>query len=117
MGICWSEPPVSQVSPIQSRSPMYPEKVVPTAPPYQPPMNQNQYAQYTYAVKPQQQYTQYPPQLQYTYAYPQYTQQYQQQYVVQQYPPQQRPTAGPVTAFVGGMLMGAIAEDILDPTE
>ena len=116
MGICWSEPP--PVSPVQSRSPMYPEKVVPTAPPYQPPMGQNQYTQYTYAIKPQQQYPQYPPQVQYTYAYPQYAQQYPQQYVVQQYPAQQRPTAGPAAAaFVGGMLMGSVVEDILDPTE
>jgi hypothetical protein len=82
----------------------------------------NQYSQYTYTVKPEQQIGyqyQYPqqqyPQQQYA-AYP--YQQYQQQYV-QPYPPQQRPTAGgnAATAFVGGLVLGAVIEDILDPTE
>lgn len=119
MGICWSEPPSHpSTGPLphvgQSHSPMYPEKVVATAPPYQyqPPMTQYppQYnPQYNYAVKPGEQvYYQYPQQnaQQYTYAY---------QYP-QQYPPQQRQVS-PVTAFVGGLVMGAIVEDILDPTE
>lgn len=110
MGSCWSEPPVASV---QKQSPVYAEKVIPTAPPmYQPP--QNQYSQYTYAVKPQQQQIVYQyPQQQYM-AYP--YQQYQQQYV-QQYPPQQRTTTSPATAFVGGLVLGAVLEDILDPTE
>ena len=104
MGICWSEPPQPPV--VQSRPPTYiveKSQVVPTAPPYQAP-------QYQYQVP------QYPPQ-NYTYAVP-----YQQPQMVSyyqqrpQYPPQQQ-QMGVGTAVVGGFLMGAVMEDILDPTE
>jgi hypothetical protein len=79
----------------------YNQKVVPTAPLYQPPMTQyppTYNPNYTYAVQPQQVYYQYP-----------------QQPMYQQYPPQRQ--TSPVTAFVGGMVLGAVVEDILDPTE
>ena len=107
MGICWSEPPVQ---PNQGKVVMAPVVSAPisSAPPYQP--------YYTYAVKPEDPYSQYPPQLQYTYAYPQ-PQQYQQQYVVQQYPQQQRQQMSPATAFIGGMVLGAVVDDILDPCD
>lgn len=92
---------------------MYPEKVVPTAPVYQPPLTQYppQYnAQYTYAVKPEQQ----------TYYQPQQTVYYHQPYQAvysQQYAMQQQRQTSPATAFVGGLVLGALVEDILDPTE
>ena len=101
MGICWSEPPAKQVV-----------AVLPTAPPpqnYMPPPSYN--PNYTYAVKPQEQMY---------YGYPQqYQQQYPQQYVqYQQFPVYQpRQTVSPGTAFVGGLVVGSIIEDILDPTD
>lgn len=107
MGICWSdpEPPARHIT-----------TVIPTAPPVQQ-YNPN----YTYAVKQEQP-------MGYPQAYPQqYTQQYTQQYpphYIQAYPqqyqvyaPQQRQTMSPATAFVGGLVLGAIAEDILDPCD
>ena len=117
MGICWSEPPVA---PVQSRSPIYPEK--PT--PYQPPVTQYppQYynSQYTYAVKPQPQpqqvYYQYPQQ-QYPYTYSQaYPPQAYQQYPIQQQQQQQQ-QGSIVPALVGGFVLGAMVDDILDPTD
>ena len=113
MGICWSEPPNAQA---QRQTPIYTEKIAPTA----PPMNQ-----YTYAVKPGQQMV-YPQQQYVAYPYQQYQQQYfqqqypQQQYPQQQYPPQQYPQQqqmGAGTAFVGGLILGTVVEDILDPIE
>jgi hypothetical protein len=108
MGSCWSEPPIAQA---QRQTPIYTEKIAPTA----PPMNQ-----YTYAVKPGQQMV-YPQQQYVAYPYQQYQQQYfQQQYPQQQYPPQQYPPQqqmGAGTAFVGGLILGAVVEDILDPIE
>ena len=113
MGLCWSEPPAQNVPVVTtygqpckrcgvwSRND-YCEKclqqnamsyIAPSAPPQQPP--------YTYAVMPQQQ--------QQMYAY------YQRPYVVA--PPQPPQQMGVGTAMVGGFLMGAIAEDILDPME
>jgi hypothetical protein len=117
MGICWSdpEPPVKRAG-----------TVIPTAPvaqPYLPPQQYQYNPNYTYAVKQDQPtYSTYP---QYQQPYQQqYQQQYQQSYpqtYVQAYPqqayPQQRQTVGPGTAFVGGLVMGAMIEDILDPTE
>ncbi len=110
MGICWSgepEPRPRQV-PVQY--------AVPTAPPAQ--YNPN----YTYAVKPEQtMYYQAPQQYPQQYAQ-QYPQQYPQQYA-QQYPQQyqvyqpQRQTMSPGTAFVGGLVLGAVVEDILDPMD
>ena len=103
MGICWSEPPPPPI--VQSRPPVYlVDKAVPqpSAPPYQapqypPPGYQN--PQYTYAVQyPQQQMYYYP-----------------QQPVYQQYPPQRQMGTG--TAMATGFVIGAVMEDILDPTE
>lgn len=97
MGICWSEPPVA---PVQTT---YTTK--PTAPPYQAPMDTYPppiyNPQYTYAVKPQEQ------------VYYQYPVVYQQQYPVQQ--PQRQ--VSPATAFVGGLVLASIVDDILDPCE
>jgi hypothetical protein len=113
MGICWSEPPVRQVPVVASYGQQckrcgiwnandYCEKclqqnamsyIAPSAPPMQP--------QYTYAVMPQQQ--------QQMYSY------YQRPYVVAQ--PQQQPQMGVGTAMVGGFVMGAIMDDILDPID
>lgn len=68
--------------------------ISPSAPPLQP-----QYPpQYTYAV-------QYPQQPMYTYAAPR----------PQYYPPQQQMGTG--TAMLSGFVIGALAEDILDPTD
>jgi len=125
MGICWSdpEPPVKHVA-----------TVIPTTVPvqqYTPPPSYN--PNYTYATKPpvysnypQQPYAQQPyaqqPYVQQPYAQT-YQQPYQQQYV-QQYPPQYqvyaqqpRQTMSPGAAFVGGLVLGAVAEDILDPCD
>jgi hypothetical protein len=81
---------------------------MPSAPPYQPPLTQYPpppYQQnYTYAVKPQEQmiyYQNYPQ----TYAY-QYN---------QQQPQQRQMNAG--AAFVGGLVLGTVMEDILDPCD
>lgn len=115
MGVCWSEPSVAPSHPVQTRSPMYTEKVVPTAPVYQPPLTQYppQYnPQYTYAMKPDQQIYQ----QQQTVYYQQPYQMAYQQYPVQQVYPQQRQTS-PATAFVGGLVLGTIVDDIFDPTE
>lgn len=101
MGLCWSEPPVA---PVQTRT-VYIEKPIASAPPQ--PYTQPQ--QYTYAVKPGQMYYQYQPPI-----YQQYEQQYQQQ---PYYRPQQQTQTSPATAFVGGLVLGAIAEDLLDPME
>lgn len=118
MGLCWSEPPsvgpshpTGPTPPVQRQSPIYPEKVVPTAPTYQ------QYAtynpNYTYAVRPQQEvYYQYPQQT-YQQTYPQYG---YQQYPPQQYP-QQRQGMSTGAAVATGFVLGAIAENLLDPTE
>ena len=103
MGICWSEPPPPPI--VQSRPPIYivdKSQPQPSAPPYQapqypPPQYQN--PNYTYAVQ-----------------YPQQQTYYYQQPVYQQYPPQQR-QMGTGTAMATGFVVGAIMEDILDPTE
>ena len=125
MGICWSEPPLPPVQQatvirqyancracggwvkqanidycelcLQKNAASY---ITPSAPPYQP--------QYTYAVRyPQQQYT-----------YQQPVQYVQANYVPQQYPPvQQRPQMGTGTAMATGFVMGAIMEDLLDPSD
>ena len=118
MGICWSEPPVRQVPVVASYGQQckrcgiwnandYCEKclqqnamsyIEPSAPPAMQPQ-----PQYTYAVMPQQQ--------QQMYAY------YQRPYVVTQPQPQQQPQMGVGTAMVGGFVMGAIMDDILDPID
>ena len=110
MGVCWSEPPVATTAPVQTK-PMN----SPSAPPYayavKDPQQQTVYYQYAYPQQQQQQ------QQYYSYQYPpqQYPpQQYPpQQYPPQQYPPQQQTSAA--TAFVGGLLLGSIVEDMLDP--
>jgi hypothetical protein len=109
MGICWSEPPVQQ-PPMQTKTPL------PSAPPYPqqyvmypPQQQQQQQQQYTYAAPQQQQYQQYQyqqPQM-YTYAAPR----------PQYYPPQQQQQMGTGTAVLGGFVLGAMMEDMLDPTE
>jgi hypothetical protein len=58
-------------------------------------------------------YPQYPPQQQYTYAYMQQPQQQMMYYR----PPVQQQQMGTGTAIATGFVMGAILEDILDPTE
>jgi len=104
MGLCWSEPPQPPVA--QSRPPVYlveKSQVVPTAPPYQAPQYQvpaYTNPNYTYAVPYQQ-----PQMVSYYQQHPQY------------YPPQQQSQMGVGTAMVGGFLMGAVIDDILDPTE
>ncbi len=104
MGLCWSEPPVA---PVQRAYVVENPKSVATAPPYNPP------SQYTYAVYPPQQ-QQYPQQ--------QYPQQQQQYYYSQQvypqqvyYQQQQQNRVSPAGAFVGGLVLGAVMEDIIDP--
>jgi hypothetical protein len=74
---------------------------LPSAPPYQPPM-QNYPSAYTYATMPYQQ------QQMYT---------YYQARPPQYYPPQQQQQMGTGTAIAAGFVMGAVMEDILDPTE
>lgn len=106
MGICWSEPP----------EPPAKQRTISTVHPSAPPLVYN--PNYTYAVKAQQQY----PQQQYLQQqYPQQyypPQQYQQQYI-QQYPQQyvyqQQRQVGTGTAFVGGVVMGSILENMMDP--
>ena len=113
MGICWSEPPVRQVPVVASygqsckrcgvwSSQDYCEKclqqnamsyIAPSAPPMQP--------QYTYPVMPQQNM--------YTY--------YQRPYVVQPHHPQPQQQMGVGTAMLGGFVLGALADNILDPTD
>lgn len=104
MGICWSAPPAVPVATVlpPAKTVTYdmkdPEKPVY----YQYP--QQQYAQQTiaYPYQQQQQYyvqNPYPP---------------QHPYPIQQYPQQQQQIS-PVTAFVGGMLLGSIVDDIVDP--
>ncbi len=126
MGICWSEPPLppaTQVPVLTSNQPCrgcgswqkqatvdYCEiclqknamkYMAPSAPPYP---TQAQY-----------------PQTQYTYAVPYQQQQQMQMYSYYQprppmYPPQQQQQMGVGTAMIGGFVLGAVAEDILDPT-
>lgn len=118
MGICWSEPPVK---PVQQEQPTYvqyryckacgsmcnynaelcsrcyQQKQLPSAPPmYAPPQTQPQ---------PQQAYYAYPNQNQMYAYYPQYMVQQQQRQG-------QISTAG---AVVGGFMLGAVMEDIMDP--
>lgn len=106
MGLCWSEPPPP---PVQSRPPIYlVEKPQPSAPPYQPPQYPPvgyQNPNYTYAVPYQQQQMVYQTQPLAYISTP-----------YQQYPPQQR-QMGTGTAIAAGFVLGALAEDILDPTE
>ncbi len=97
MGLCWSE---TIAPPVQSRPPIYivDKGAVPSAPPYQPPVS-------------------YPPQ--YTYAYPM-PQQQQQMYAYYQTPYVAHPPPrqmGTGTAIAAGVVLGAVLEDILDPTE
>ena len=99
MGICWSEPPVQQV---QMKAPL------PSAPPYPQQYPQQYYAQQQYTYAPQQQQYQYQQPQMYTYAAtrPQY------------YPPQQQQQQmGTGTAVLGGFVLGAMMEDMLDPTD
>jgi len=114
MGICWSEPP----PPVQQAPVSYPlqpcrhcgawskvgicerclqRNAQPSAPPY----------------------AQYPPQ-QYTYTYAQQPQQmmyYQPPLQYQQQQQQQQRQMGTGTAIATGFVVGALMEDILDPTE
>jgi hypothetical protein len=107
MGICWSDPPpppntmrtyVVEAPPMKpSAPPMYPPPMYPPQG-YQQPVYQN--PQYTYATMPQQQYQ--VPQVQQVYTtYPAYQ--------------QQQNRTSPGTAFVGGLVLGAVLEDIMDP--
>ena len=107
MGICWSEPPPTTPI-VQSRPPVYlVEKQIPSAPPYYPPPQYPyQNPNYTYAVPVQQPYYQQQPSISVPY----------QQYPQQQYPQQQR-QIGTGTAMLGGFVVGAMIEDMLDPTE
>ena len=84
--------------------------IAPSAPAMYPPQ-----PQYTYATMPQQQ--------QQAYAYYQspyvvhQQQQYQQQQYQQQQHPQQQQGIGLGTAMLGGFVLGAVVDDIFDPTE
>jgi len=128
MGICWSDPPVQPTRPhfpreneaiaqktgsLLGRQPVYiVDKVspAPSAPPYYPPQPQLQQPQYTYAVPYQQQ--------QQLYATPYQQQQQQQLYAYYQTRPQpQQQQMGVGTAMLGGFVIGAMVDDILDPTE
>jgi hypothetical protein len=128
MGICWSEPPLppaTQVPVVTSNQPCrgcgswqkqprieYCEiclqknamkYVTPSAPPYSTQPMYPQTPQYTYAVPYQQQQ-----QMQmYSYYQPR----------PPMYPPQQQQQMGTGTAMLGGFLLGAVAEDILDPMD
>lgn len=118
MGICWSEPPAPPVA-TYTATPLKPcascgvwvkgndyceqclqrnamKYIQPSAPPMYPPQPQYQAPQYTYAVPYQQQQM---------YAY------------YQARPPQQPQQISTGAAVLGGFLMGAVAEDIFDPTE
>lgn len=125
MGICWSdppEPPGRQVPVLTSQQPCrscgswqkqptveYCEiclqknamrYIAPSAPAYQQPPPYQQPTQYTYAVPYQQQ--------QMTYY----------QAPTQMYPPRQpQQQMGTGTAMLAGFVLGAVAEDILDPTD
>ncbi len=115
MGICWSEPPpappASHAPPMQQQVTYVQYKYckacgamcnynselcqrcigkIPSAPPYYAP----QYTPQTYYGNPTQTYAYYP------------------QYMVQQQPQQKISTAG---AVVGGVVLGAIMEDMMDP--
>jgi hypothetical protein len=116
MGLCWSEPPAPPVTTYVAK-PLQPcrscgvwvkgndycepclqknamRSIAPSAPSLYPPQPQYGAPQYTYAVP------------------------YQQQQMYQYYqtrPPQQQVSTG--TAVLGGFVLGAIAQDILDPTE
>lgn len=117
MGSCMStestEPPVRQ---FQTRDPQpvvsYPPPVVkPSAPPYtQPQQPQNYMQAYTYAQMNGQQGTQW---VQTPYQYQVYPPQQlqQQRYYVPQ--PQQQQMS-PATAFVGGVVAGAVVNSMLD---
>ncbi len=109
MGICWSDPPppphtmrttyVTEAPFVKpSAPPMYPPPMYPPQG-YQQPVYQN--PQYTYATMPgQMQQQQYQVPQMYT-TYPAY--------------PQQQNRTSPGTAFVGGLVLGAVLEDIMDP--
>lgn len=120
MGLCWSEPPAPPVTTYVAK-PLQPcrscgawvkgidycetclqknamRSIAPSAPPQYVPQPQYVAPQYTYAVPYQQQ------------------QMYQYQYY-QARPQQQPQQMSTGTAVLGGFVLGAIAEDILDPTE
>lgn len=93
MGICWSEPPASPPqrtyvveNPKASAPPVY------AVPAYQNP-------QYTYAIPPPQQSQQY----YYPYAQP------------VMYAPQQQNRMSPAAAFVGGLVVASVLDDMMDP--
>lgn len=102
MGLCWSEPP-AQAKPVSYEKPLaYEKPVQPSAPPMTYVHPQYQYNHNPYAVQnPQQQMYMY----------------HQAPYYPQQPPPQQQQQIGTGTAIVGGFLLGAIVEDILDPMD
>ena len=114
MGICWSEPPPNP--PITS----YPMKPCLSCgswaqkqqgADYCEPCLQRNTMKYVQPSAPPQYI---PPQPQYTYAVPY---QQQQMYNYYQARPPQQPQIGTGTAVLGGVLLGALADDILDPTE
>jgi hypothetical protein len=104
MGICWSGPPIHP-----SHQPVYvvDKGPSPSAPPYYPPQPQLQQPPYTYAVHYQQQQL-------HTTPYPQQQQMYAY-YQTQPQPQQQQIGTG--TAILGGCMIGAIIEEMLDPAD
>jgi len=121
MVICWSDPPTPPAKQVPVASPLQPCRacgswqkqasleycevclqknamnyIAPSAPPYQQP------TQYTYAVPYQQ---------------PQMYNYYQARPL--QYPPQQQQQQqiGTATALAGGFVLGAVMDDMFDPTE
>lgn len=113
MGICWSDPPPVATQPPVTSYPLKPCQMCGTwvkGNDYCEPCLQRNAMKY---VQPSAPPMYVPPQPQYTYAIP-----YQQQQMYSYYqarPPQQQMGTG--TAVLGGFVLGAVMEDILDPTE
>lgn len=110
MGICWSAAPEPVPTATVYRQPEKPQYVQPMPYPQPYPQQQQAYPQEKLYVQQQQTY---PPQQQF---YPQQQQFYGQnpQYIQQPYYPPQQQGISTGTAIVGGMLMGAVLNDMMD---
>ena len=110
MGICWSEPPVA--TPVaQPLKPCASCGVWVKGTDYCEPCFQKSTMRYVAPSAPPM----YPPQPQYTYAVPYQQQQMYAYYQARPQPQQQQISTG--TAVLGGFMLGAVVEDILDPME
>lgn len=117
MGICWSEPPVATPVSTHVATPVKNTAPVPVAQPVYayayPSQAVNDYKNPQYMYPPQQYPPQqYPPQEQ---PYP--PQQYppHQMYYVQPQQQQQQRGIGTVGAVLGGMIVGSVISDMMDP--